>query len=461
MKKKKILIVIPDGVSLRNFLFTDFPEIARESGLQIVYWNATTYDIAGEGEKEIKLEPAPRATTDLYKRAKILAELDHFKDRFQDPIYEKYEFRNSSKGIKNKIKNLIVSRLRRNHSGEKGLEVLRIRMNESERKSQYYKHCRVVLKNEAPDLVFCANQRPVNAIAPITAAKDIGIPTACFIFSWDNLPKATKVIDTDFYFVWSNYMKKELLEYYPFVQEQQVKITGTPQFEIHYKEEVIMSRKEFYKKYDLNPQKDYLCFSGDDITTSPHDEIFLKDVAESVRNLNRKGEEMGVIFRRCPVDFSGRYGTVIEEYNDVIRSIDPQWSRGVDSWDQVMPTRQDMMLQTNIIQHSFMVINVGSSMVFDFIAKNKPCGFLNYKPRIENLEKDIREVYDYVHFRSMPDKKAVYWINEVQEIEDVIKSAKNNTSVSIEITKQWYEIINSSEGKANSQITQQLQQIIK
>ncbi|MCP9198301.1 UDP-glycosyltransferase [Gramella sp. GC03-9] len=461
MKKKKILVIIPDGVSLRNFLFTDFPDIAREAGLQIVYWNATTYDIAGEGEKEIKLKPRPRVITDLYKRAKILAELDHFKDRFRDPIYEKYEFRNSSKGIKNKIKNLIVSWLRRIHSGEKGLEVLRSRIIGSERKSQYYKDCREVLKNEAPDLVFCANQRPVNAIAPVTAAKDLGIPTACFIFSWDNLPKATKVIDTDFYFVWSNYMKNELLEYYPFIQEQQVKITGTPQFEIHYKEEVIMSRKDFFKKYGLNPEKDYLCFSGDDITTSPHDEIFLKDVAETVRKLNRNGEELGVIFRRCPVDFSERYDTVIEEYSDVIKPVDPEWSGGEGSWDQVMPTRADMILQTNIIQHSFMVINVASSMVFDFATRDKACAYINYIPDIPNLKKDVREIYEYVHFRSMPDRGAVYWINEVQEIEDVIMLAKNNTSDSVEITKQWYKIINASDGKANSQITQEFQLIIK
>lgn len=460
MKKKKILVIIPDGVSLRNFLFTDFPAVARKSGLDLVFWNATTYDIAGEGEREIKLNPRPRAITDLYKRAKILAELDHFKDRFKDPIYEKYEFRNSSKGIKNKIKKLIVSRLRRMHAGERGLEVLRSRMDESERKSQYYRDCIAVLKNEEPDLVFCANQRPVNAIAPVTAAKDTSIPTACFIFSWDNLPKATKVIDTDFYFVWSNYMKNELLEYYPYIQEQQVKITGTPQFEIHYKEEVIVPRKEFFKKYNLDPKKDYVCFSGDDITTSPHDEIFLKDVAEAVRKLNLNGEEIGVIFRRCPVDFSCRYDKVIEEYSDVICAIDPEWSVGEHSWDQVMPTRADMMVQTNIIEHSFMVINVGSSMVFDFVSKNKSCAFLNYLPQIENPEKDIREVYYYKHFRSMPDREAVYWINEEGDIEELIKSAKIKKSRNIKSTKQWYKIVNATEGNASKHISEQLYQII-
>ncbi|MDX1471952.1 MAG: UDP-glycosyltransferase, partial [Flavobacteriaceae bacterium] len=377
MKQKKILVIIPDGVSLRNFLFTDFPRKAKETGLDIVYWNMTGFDIAAEGKKEIKLKPRPRALTDLLKRAKIIAELEHFKEKFDDKIYDKYKFPASGKGFKNKIKNLIVSRLVRTYRGEEGLQVLRNRLADSERKSVYYRECKKMLKEEKPDLVFCANQRPVNAIAPIMASKDLGIPTACFIFSWDNLPKATKVIECDHYFVWSKYMQEELIKYYPHINREQVKITGTPQFEIHYNYEVLLNRSEFFKNYHLDVEKKYLCFSGDDITTSPHDEVFLRDVAETVRKLNGKGEKLGIIFRRCPVDFSGRYDEVLSEYSEEITAIDPKWSGGMDSWDAVMPTREDMMLQTNIIFHSFLVINIASSMVFDFVARQKPCAYVN------------------------------------------------------------------------------------
>lgn len=274
MEQKKVLAIIPDGVSLRNFLFTDFPKKAKQAGLEIVYWNATPYNIKADGEKEIKLRPKPRAITDVYKRAKIISELNHFRDKFNDAVYEKYKFPASTEGWKNKLKNLIVSRLSDTYTGEKGLRVLRERMQNSERKSAYYKECIKVLKREKPDLVFCANQRPVNAIAPVRAAKDLGITTAGFIFSWDNLPKATKVIETDFYFVWSDHMKNELLRYYPYLKEEQVKITGTPQFEIHCKEEVLLEKEVFFKKYGLDTEKEYLCFSGDDLTTSPHDEVF-------------------------------------------------------------------------------------------------------------------------------------------------------------------------------------------
>lgn len=463
MKSKKILILVPDGVSLRNFLFTDFPKKAEALGLEVVYWNATSYNIVSEGYSEIKLKPEVRTITDLYKRAKIISELDHFQLKFQDPVYEKYKFPASKKGWKNKLKNLIVSRLSSTYSGEEGLQVLQKRMEDSERKSAYYQNSKKTLEKECPDLVLCANQRPVNAIAPIIAARDLGIPTGCFIFSWDNLPKATKVIDADHYFVWSQYMQNELQKYYPYTGKERITISGSPQFEIHYKKDILQSRDEFFRKNGLDSFKDYICYSGDDITTSPHDEIFLKDVAQAVRILNQQGNNnIGIIFRRCPVDFSNRYEDVLRKYSGEITPIDPLWSGGNDSWDVAMPTKEDLILQTNIVQHCFMVINIASSMVFDFAARNKPCAYVNYVPEVkEGLKKDVREIYDYVHFRSMENKKAVHWINKKEEISSVIRQCQKENSNMLEICRSWQNIINYQSDRASLNLAKSILQLIE
>ena len=307
MTPKKLLVIIPDGVGLRNFAYTNFPEEVKNAGWELIYWNATGFELSELALEEIRLKPKPRAWTDLLKRAKINVELEHFEKKFNEPIYKKYKFPSSKIGLKNKIKSLVVIFLIKKYRGEKGLKRLRTLMQDSERKSEYYQHCIEVLNQEKPDAIFCTNQRPVNAISPVIAARDLGIPTSCFIFSWDNLPKATKVIDTDYYLVWSEHMKDELIRYYPYITPEQVKITGTPQFEIHYNKSVILPRDQFFSTYGLDPSRKYLCFSGDDITTSPHDEYFLRDVAEAVSQLNEKGQNIGIIFRRCPVDFSGRY----------------------------------------------------------------------------------------------------------------------------------------------------------
>src|SRR5690606_28669792 len=131
----------------------------------------------------------------------------------------------------------------------------------SERKSVTYKNCKKVLEIEKPDFIFCTNQRPVNSIAPLTAAQDLGIPTGTFIFSWDNLPKATMVVEPDYYFVWSELMRKELLNYYPFISSKNIFISGSPQFEPHFDPQLRMSREQFFEENKLDSEKEYICFS--------------------------------------------------------------------------------------------------------------------------------------------------------------------------------------------------------
>jgi len=464
LKLKKIFILLPDGVGQRNFAFTSFVELGKQMGWEVVFWNQTPFDLNELGYQEIKLEGKPRAYTDLLKRAKINAELDYFEEKFDDQVYQSYKFPSSNNSIKFKIKNTIVTQLSKTYRGEKGLEKLREKLKASERKSVFYKHCKDVLEREKPDFIFCTNQRPVNAIAPLTAAQDLEIPTGTFIFSWDNLPKATMVVESDFYFVWSEYMKEELLNYYPFINTDNIFITGSPQFEPHFNLKLRKTRAAFFEDNNLNPNKEYICFSGDDKTTSPDDAHYLQDVAESIESLNKNGEHnLGILFRRCPVDLSDRYDTVLEKYKDMIVPVVPKWQQVGGSWNAVIPKREDLQLQINTILHTKAVINLGSSMVFDFAVFDKPCLFLNY-----NVEHKIDEswsskkVYDFVHFRSMPTGNEVIWLRSKKEIGLKLKAVLENSHKTVREAKDWFEKINlSPAGEASQRIWDGIDEILK
>lgn len=434
---------MPDGIGLRNFAFTSFVEIGIKKGWEIKFWNQTPFDLTSLGFQEIKLNGKPRAITDLYKRAKIHAELNYFTKKFNDPVYQTYKFPSTGKGLKNSIKRFLVKILEHSYSGEKGVQNIQKKLKQSEMNTEYYKNSVEVLKGEKPNMVLCTNQRAVNAIAPLLAAENLKIPTACFIFSWDNLPKATLVINTNYYLVWSEYMKAELLQYYPFIDAEKIKITGSPQFEHYFNRDPLVTKKDFYYQNNLDPETEYLCYSGDDITTSPHDHLYLKDVAEVVRVLNAKGRNLGIIFRRSPVDFSSRYDDTINAFSDIITPIEPLWEEKGERWNTILPTKEDLNLQANLIQHTFMVINVGSSMVFDYVCMSKPCAYINYNPREENLIRDINEIYRYVHFRSMPSKDAVFWINSKEEITSVIKNViEMDVEKKVKNAREWFGVVN-------------------
>jgi hypothetical protein len=300
-----------------------------------------------------------------------------------------------------------------------------------------------MLQKEQPDILFCASQRSVIAISPLTAAQDLKIPTVSYIFSWDNVPKATTVVTSDHYFVWSDHMKNELLHYQRYIQSEQIIVTGTPQFEPHYQKEALLSKEDFFKTHHLDITKQYICFSGDDITTSPKDELYLRDVANAVRSLNERGHSLGLIFRRCPVDFSTRYDAIIDAYKDVIVLLPPLWDKIGQGWNTILPTREDLHMQVNLIAHTAFVVNLASSMVFDYATAGKPCAYMNYNylNEKEAAEKGVY-LYDFVHFRSMPSPEAVIWLDHPDMITDALEMMLQGVPKTITAAKDWFEIIN-------------------
>jgi hypothetical protein len=463
MTNNKVLILLPDGIGLRNFAYTDFYRQGKENGFDIVFWNNTPFDLTELGFEQIRISGAKNhPLTDMLKNARISIELSRSTKKENDTVYDSYRFPLSYRNVKTAMKSLIVRWFSFRYNSDKGLKKLSRRIAELERKTPYYRDCLETLKREKPAFVFCTNQRITLAISPILAAKELGIPTATFIFSWDNLPKATKVIETDYYFVWSEHMKSELRFYYPDIRENQVFVTGTPQFELHFDHKLILPKEDFYSEYGLDPEKKYICFSGDDFVTSPHDQHYLADVANAVRELNERGQNLGIIFRRCPVDFSSRYDDVLEKNQDIIRVISPKWGKLGQGWNTVLPTKDDNALLANTVRHTELVVNLGSSMVFDYAAQGKPCAFLNYDVTDPEISaRPIEKIYKFVHFRTMPDRKAVFWLNKPEEISAKLGQMITGSPETVGQARKWFEKITLHPPQAASaRIWKSIQEII-
>ena len=443
MKPKKIFILLPDGVGLRNFAFSNFYALGKEKNFEITYWNKTLFDLKDLDYPEVKVASGNNHfLTDILKNARKHIELNLNIKKGNSKVYNTYRFPFVYSTVKNALRSFLTKLLIFFFSSNTGLELVRYFIKKIETKTSYFDACLTQLKQEKPDFIFCTNQRHVLGIAPILAAQSLNIPTATFIFSWDNLPKATMVIETDYYFVWSDYMKNELLHYYPYIKKEQIVITGTPQFESHYDGFIIHSRESFFETYHLDLNKKYICYSGDDITTSPNDPIYLEDVAKAVRQLNEKGNNLGVVFRRCPVDVSNRFDAVLKSYSDVITPIQPKWKKIGNAWDTILPTKEDLSLLANTIYHTEFVVNLGSSMVFDYVIFKKPCIYINYD--VTNCvikEWTVKKIYNYVHFQSMPSKEAVLWCNDKNELKNLFEKIITNKISNLKEATKWFNKI--------------------
>lgn len=459
--KRKVFILLPDGVGLRNFVYTSFYNKLSKH-YDVVFWNNTSFPLKKElNIDEIKLSDHGKThiVTNLLKTAKNRIELKLNSKKFNDKIYLSYIFYNKNKNLKSYLKNRIVDFLSMFFCSAKGVIKINKWIDKLERTTILYKESYSQLQKHKPDLVFCTNQRHTSTIAPMLAAKDLNIITVSFIFSWDNLPKATLVLNPDYYFVWSDFMKNELIKYYPQISESQIKITGTPQFELHHSIET--NKEDFFKEYNLDLNKDYICFSGDDITTSPYDEYYLEDLALAVMRLNKNKHHLGIIYRKNPTDNSNRHIKVLEKYKDIIVSIEPHWVSLGSKWSNMAPAARDNYILTNSIKHCVMVINLGSSMVFDAVSHNITCAYLNYNPKKGDVKFwDVKNIYRFIHFRSMPSKKAVIWINHENDFDKKIEDVLNN-NFELNETKKWFHKINKFPKESSDKMVTFIQEVLK
>jgi hypothetical protein len=256
-----------------------------------------------------------------------------------------------------------------------------------------------LLRDWKTDVVLCAHQRPISVQPVVMAARRLGIPTATFIFSWDNLTTKGRIAAPfDHFFVWSDQMAAELVRYYPDVSTSRVHVVGSPQFEPYADPGLLWDRERFDRELGLDPDRPVIVYSGGDTFTCPEDPEHLRIVGELIRAGEITGNPQ-LVLRPAPVDTSDRYATVLAEYPIVLSR--PVWRDSGSGWAAVVPTRDDMALLANLTRFADVNVNMASTMTLDFALHDTP---------VVNLGFDILpsrnlapRYYRFDHYRPVVD----------------------------------------------------------
>ncbi|TCN56406.1 UDP-glycosyltransferase [Flavobacterium circumlabens] len=441
MEKDKILLLFPDGVGIRNYLYsTVFKDMEEDLVLfhnfdpETVNAIKTNVDI----DDEITIPAYKESVKEKFLRELIcLSRLYYNTQKVKNPSLLtnwNWSQKTFSKKFFYKLMETTAPFFRKYSTILK----LEEKYQKAIRQNPFYDEVKEILEKVKPKVVFCSHQRALKVAGIFAVAADLGIKTATVIYSWDNLPKARMALRADHYLVWSDYMKKELELYYPEIPSENIHITGTSQFEFYEDEKNIINKETFFKTYNLDLNKKIICFSGDDTKTSPDDPAYLNDMAEELTKANLQ-DEYQILFRRCPVDFSGRYESVISKYSDLIKEAAPLWYfNTANEWNTVYPSIEDVKLLISTAFYSDIVVNVGSTMAFDFAMFNKPCVFINYDQPVKNIKEwSVKTIYQFQHFKSMPDKEVVIWLNHKDEIVEKLTLQKNCSTAMME----WKKIV--------------------
>ncbi|WP_339753899.1 hypothetical protein [Algoriphagus aquimarinus] len=424
----KVCLLIPDGIGIRNYLYSDIIPLLQESNVDVAVWHSLDPAVMKEAERLnpqvnfenyvfqfYKEDPLPRFLRDCigYARLKANAKMEG-----NPTILDNWL---PKKNFKGKVSNYFAEIFGSTFTDLDKITKVDTIIQHQQRKSAAYRKYRDDLKRINPDVLLCTHQREPNAGVAMLAAQDLGIRTVAVIFSWDNLPKGRLPMRATNYLVWSEYMEKELLKYFPDIKKEDIQIVGTPQFDFYSNQELIKSRIEFAEENGLDPLKRWICYSGDDSLTSPHDPIYLNDIGEALQNQ----QDIEVLFRPVPVEGFERYQSVLDKF-PFIKTLVPKWKKG-EFWNKFFPYPEDIAVLVNLAYHADVVLNVGSTMALDFSQFNKPGVYVNYEVAPDHPW-SIKRVYQFQHFRTFADLDAVGWINSPAEILSTIRKAIDTPS---------------------------------
>lgn len=453
-KKERILLLVPDGTGIKNYLYSN---VFKNTNHELILLHPFDDDTLSYIKTNVTLDSCiaiPKYTESI--REKFLRELIHLaRLRYNAKEVENLTilkfWKRGHKSLKLKIFYTAVQMVARTVRSYARIEALELKYDESLQKNPFYKKIEAILKEYTPTRIFCTHQRALVAPTVFKVARDLGISSTTVIYSWDNIPKARLALRADNYLVWSGFMKEELHSFYPEIPLDKITVTGTPQFEFYNDLKYVYCKEEFYKKYGLDENKQLICFSGDDVKTSPYDPQYLNDFATQITEQGR-ANDFQIIFRRCPVDLSGRYDWVLQKFPKLIVDMPPLWNFNSEKWTAVYPTHEDVKLLVSLALYADVVVNVGSTMAFDFGMFDKPCIYIHYDHK-KDRNWSVDTIYKYQHFRSMPTKNTVFWLNGASEIVPLLDAIHKNPQTDIH---EWFQIVVSDVADASSNIIKSL-----
>lgn len=437
------LLIVPDGTGVRNYLCSSFIDEALARG-PVTVWHALPPStvapfVARFGTAVRFLElPSYAEPLDarLLRQAKIFAQLAWQDDRDGSAVVMK--FLRPPRRLRPRLLRAAALVLGKRFASARGVAALHRWHARWALGRAPSKRWRDAVSAIDPDVVFCAHQRSAHAVAPMIAARRLGIPTATFVYSWDNLPKGRMAVHADHVLVWSDFMGRELAGYEPERPAETIHVVGTPQFEPYFDPTLRRDRATFLGELGLDPDRPVVCYSGCDTTSAPHDPIYLADLAAACRRLPAERRPQ-ILLRPSPADPTDRFDAILEAFPEIAVS-KPRWSRPEhDQWASIVPEVADIALLANVVHHADAVVNVGSTMAMDFAIEDKPAIFIAYDPPGAVAATTLDDSYALPHFRAVKALDPVLWARDASDLEALVPRLLEAPGEKASSRRAWVE----------------------
>lgn len=431
IKKERILIVIPRGEAIKNFIYSGIIyELGEKFDLHIFTVNPDK-----ELTKSLRLsqynvnffheeQPIPKFIQILRFFIRSAHDIKlGTKAGFDRLNRIKFNYLEKNKWIFWKLLYLILLIL----SNKYLLNIL-IMFEELIWKSFYQDKSYVNIINDIKP-VLCFNTSHIHnqvSLPLIYVLKSFKIPIVSFIFSWDNLTSQGRIIPTsNYYFVWNREIKNQLLSIYNSVNSEKIFITGTPQFDFHYNEKIFFSKEEFCEKNKLELDKKIILYTTSMPYHTPNEELVIEEIANIIKEKRLNAQ---LFVRVYPKDDSNRFCYLMKNRDDIIFQKTEWVSK------DLTPTFNDVKMWSNTLKYIDIGINVASTVSIELCIFDKPVINIGFTPEgVKNKVVLYSNYYKFDHFKPIVESNAVDVVYKRSDLEkSLVDYLKNPSNKSLE-----------------------------
>lgn len=307
-----------------------------------------------------------------------------------------------------------------NRPGLAALTKLESQLSQRLRKSD--EHVRLLRKLN-PALVFNASHVHSRVALPVVhAARELGIATATFVFSWDNLTSQGRIYPNyDYYLVWNEALREGLLDIYDSLRPDQVFVTGTPQFDFHFRPEFNWTRAEFCARVGADPARPLVVYTTGMANHIGGEPWIVERIADQLKTMTELGPPQ-LLVRVLPKGPQGHFDELKQRRPDILIPAVP--------WEQrwLTPSLEDAYLLTNTLRHAAVGINVASTISLELCMFDKPVINVSFlAPHLDVTKQfDYRGYYQFEHYRPVVESGALELAHSEAELGQLIRQALLN-----------------------------------
>ena len=387
--KPHIVLIVARGEAVRNFLYSDTLTIlSREARVTLLSAIHDEKFIQRFGPLVERIIPLPELKEKwIVKFLREMIDMVHYRWIWTEKVKNKWELLDSeARTPRQKLRVKLFKAFARLFASRAGLNFLAFweyHLSVLLNPTAFFKETFNELK---PDLVFnCSHIHAPRGEMPARVAHQMGIKTATFIFSWDNLSSRGRILPPyDHFLVWHEGMRAELLNLYHFIKPAQVHITGTPQFDYHFKPEYQLTRDQLAEHIGFDPNRPFVLYTTGMERDFPGEVGHVRMVIDLLKEFEPSIRPQLVVRTYVKGNSPEMEALARSETPDVFFPPvlwDPNW---------FMPQEQDLAIYSSLLKQCLFGVNPASTVSLELMMYGKAVMNLGFDPPGTELPKPLR-----------------------------------------------------------------------